>query len=159
MTENPEALPVENADNPRVFVPPPLIFAGLLAAGLSIDSDPASVGLVQIIGAVLALIGLGLIATAIGLFHGSKTRAEPWQPSSALVQGGVYRFTRNPMYLGMAAFSLGIAVVFSSVAGALMAILATVIIDRLVISREEAYLTRRFGQDYLDYRRAVRRWL
>ena len=159
MSKEPEAGGKTSDDNPRVFVPPPLIFAGLLAVGLLIDSDPASLGLVQIIGAALALIGLALIATAIGLFRGSKTRAEPWRPSSALVQGGIYRFTRNPMYLGMAAFSLGLALVFSSFAGALMAILATVIVDRLVVSREEAYLARRFGQDYLEYRRAVRRWL
>jgi protein-S-isoprenylcysteine O-methyltransferase Ste14 len=146
-------------DNPRVRVPPPLIFGGLLALGLVIDSDPFRAGPVQLAGVALAAAGLALIAVSLGLFAGAKTRPEPWQPASHLVERGLYRFTRNPMYLGMALLSLGIALAFSSLPGILLALVALVIIDRTVVTREEAYLKRRFGPDYIAYTRRVRRWL
>lgn len=147
------------ADNPRIFVPPPLIFAGLLSLGLVLDRQPISVGGVQILGVALAVIGLALIAVALGLFRAKKTRPEPWQPASALVEHGIYRFTRNPMYLGMALLALGLSGIFMSLAGALAALLAALIVDRAVIPREEAYLNRRFGGEYSNYRQRVRRWL
>lgn len=146
-------------DNPRVYLPPPLIFGGLLALGLLLDSDPLRFEPVSIGGLVLAAGGVVLIGIAFGLFRASGTRAEPWQPSSSLVDRGLYRFTRNPMYLGMAMFSLGIAMAFTSVAAVLLSLTALAIIDRFVVPREEAYLTRRFGPDYDAYKASVRRWL
>lgn len=146
-------------DNPRVFLPPPLIFAGPLAAGLMIDSSAFRVAPVAIVGAVTAAGGLALIAVALGLFRIRRTRPEPWQPASSLVVGGLYRFTRNPMYLGMALLSLGVALAFASLPGALLSAATLGIIDRFVVPREEAYLTRRFGQDYIAYTARVRRWL
>ncbi|MEO5578279.1 MAG: isoprenylcysteine carboxylmethyltransferase family protein [Sphingomicrobium sp.] len=146
-------------DNPRVFLPPPLIFGGLLALGLLLDSDPLRFGPVSIGGLVLAVGGVVLIGIAFGLFRASGTRAEPWQPSSSLVDRGLYRFTRNPMYLGMALLSLGIAIAFTSLTGVFLALAALLIIDRAVVTREEAYLKRRFGQDYVAYMARVRRWL
>lgn len=145
-------------DNPRVFVPPPLIFAVLLGVGLFIDRDAIGVGF-QFIASALAMAGLGLIGTALGMFGRSKTRPEPWQPAAALVTSGVYRFTRNPMYLGMAALSLAVALFFGSLPAMLFTLLAAIIIDQTVITREEAYLERRFGTEYHRYRNQVRRWL
>ena len=146
-------------DSPRVFLPPPLIFGGLLAVGLVLDSDSFRLTPVAIIGLATAIGGLVLIAIALGLFRSSKTRPEPWQPASSLVLNGLYRFTRNPMYLGMAMLSLGIAIAFASLSGAVLSMVALIIIDRAVVGREEAYLTRRFGQDYIAYKAKVRRWL
>ena len=146
-------------DNPRVIVPPPLIFAALLVAGLVMDSELASNVIVQLAAVAVIATGLALIAAALGLFRRAHTRPEPWQASSALVLTGVYGFTRNPMYLGMAVVCLGVAILLSSLAAALSTFLAVLIIDRAVISREEAYLSRRFGQEYLAYRSRVRRWL
>lgn len=146
-------------DNPRVFVPPPLIFGGLLLIGLLVDRSKETDALMQIAGVATGLTGLALIAVALGLFRSSKTRPEPWQPTSALVVSGIFRMTRNPMYLGMAVLSLGIALFFASLPAVLLTALAVLIIDRWVIAREEAYLTRRFGEPYAAYRRKVRRWL
>ena len=150
---------MNSADSPRVFVPPPLIFAGLLGLGLLTDRGPAENGVAQVAALLLGLIGIGLIVTALGLFRKNRTRPEPWQPSDALVNGGVYRFTRNPMYLGMAILSLAVALFFMSLPAAILTLAAAIIIDRTVIAREEAYLARRFGEEYLAYRRSVRRWL
>lgn len=146
-------------DTPRVFVPPPLIYAELLAIGLFIDSDSVAFGGMQLIAISVGLVGLALIASALGMFRASNTRPEPWQPATALVAGGIYRFTRNPMYLGMTIFSLAIAIFFASLPATILTLSAAIIIDRMVIAREEAYLARRFGEEYLAYRRSVRRWL
>lgn len=146
-------------DSPRVFVPPPLIFGGLLVLGLLVDRPAAAFGAAQVAAILAALVGIGLIATALGLFRSKRTRAEPWQPSSALVCDGLYRFTRNPMYLGMAILSLAIALFFTSWPAGLMTLVAVAIIDRTVIPREEKYLARRFDDEYSVYRRRVRRWL
>lgn len=146
-------------DSPRVLVPPPLIFAGLLAAGLSIERNfPPSVPF-ALAAAALAGAGLVLIVAALGLFRRVRTSAEPWRPSTALVASGVYRFTRIPMYLGMAVVCLGVAVLFASLPAALLIFAAALLIDRTVIAREESYLIRRFGHDYRDYRKQVREWL
>lgn len=146
-------------DSPRVIVPPPLIFAALLGGGLVVGRDLASNVLVQFAAVEAIAAGLVLIAAALGLFRKAHTRAEPWQASTALFVTGVYRFTRNPMYLGMSVVCLGVAFLFSSLAAALSTLVAVLIIDRAVISREEAYLSRRFAQDYPAYRSRVRRWL
>lgn len=146
-------------DNPRVCIPPPLIFSGLVAFGLFLDGKTIALGPLPVIGSTLGIAGVALIAIAVGLFRSSDTRPEPWQPASVLVNRGLYRITRNPMYLGMAMLSLGVALLFLSVAGSALAIIATIVIDRTVIPREEAYLMRRFGQHYENYARGVRRWL
>ena len=148
-----------NEDNPRVFVPPPLMLAAFVGVGLLIDGGPMATGLVLAAAMIVGLAGLGLIASALGLFFRSKTRPEPWRAASFLVAAGPYRFTRNPMYLGMTLVGLAAALASSSAAAALMTLLAALIVDRVVIRREEAYLTRRFGMDYQAYRDKVRRWL
>ncbi|QNM83331.1 isoprenylcysteine carboxylmethyltransferase family protein [Sphingomonas sabuli] len=147
------------ADNPRVFVPPPLMMAGLVGAGLAIDGAPIASGIVLVAALVVGLAGLGLIAAALGLFRQKQTRPEPWREASFLVAAGPYRFTRNPMYLGMTLIGLAVAIGLTSLAAALFALLGALIIDRFVIAREEAYLIRRFGDDYRGYRARVRRWL
>lgn len=146
-------------DNPRVFLPPPLIFGGLLALGLLIQSDPARLEFATLLGALLASAGLLLIGLALGLFRRSGTRPEPWQPASALVSNGIYGCSRNPMYLGMAVLCVGLAIVFSSLPGVVLSVVAVAIVDRFVVPREEGYLKRRFGEDYRTYCSHVRRWL
>ena len=153
---------MSEANGPGVFVPPPLIFAVAMAAGVLIDGDalawrhagrPA-----QVAGAALAVAGLVLIGGALGLFRRARTRPEPWRPASVLIASGLYRFTRNPMYLGMTLVSAGIAIFFESIAAAILLAVVVPIIDRFVIAREEAYLLRTFGQPYAAYRKTVRRW-
>ena len=150
---------MNGANSPRVFVPPPLIFGGFLGLGLFVDRDPAQLGAAQVSAILLASISMGLIVTALELFRTNRTRPEPWQPSDVLVNAGVYRFTRNPMCLGMALLSLAIALFFMSLPALGLTLVAAIIIDRTVIEREEAYLARRFGGQYQAYRRSVRRWL
>jgi protein-S-isoprenylcysteine O-methyltransferase Ste14 len=150
-------------ETPRIFVPPPLIFLAPLVLALVVDHRrpwpflPDALG--RVLGIVLGAAGLLLAAPAIASFRRARTHPEPWRPSTALVTTGIYRFTRNPIYLGMALVALGVAF-FANSAWALLALpLAMLAIRWGVIAREEAYLTRRFGGEYLAYKARVRRWI
>lgn len=165
MTERPdeELGPLTDNDSPGVVVPPPLMFLAAIGVGILFDGNlldwrhalhPA-----QFTGLAIGMVGLALILVSLGLFRRFKTRPEPWEASSTLIRTGLYRFSRNPMYLGMAATSAGIAIFFESIAAGALLILVVLIVDRAVIAREEAYLTRRFGAPYVQYRKQVRRWL
>jgi len=110
-------------------------------------------------GAVLLVIGLAIAATAAGSFKRAGTPVVPFEPSTALVTGGLYRITRNPMYLGMVLGLLGAAVLFGTV-GALLPIpvFAWIIHTRFIVG-EERFLEDIFGSSYLSYKKSVRRWI
>ncbi len=152
-------------NGPGVVVPPPLIFAATLAAGIAFDRFVSlwmlPLGMITRYGLALlaAIIGATLIAMALGLFRKANTRPEPWQPSSALVSDGIYRFTRNPMYLGMAFVYAAVAFMFGSISALALLLPLLLVIRYGVIAREEAYLAIQFGDDYGRYQAKVRRWL
>lgn len=143
-------------------MPPPIVILGTLLVGLYLDGRlrawPEFMFITTGFGILVIASGLTLIAAALGLFRSFRTRAEPWQPASALVSSGVYRFSRNPMYLGMLLTYAGLATALQSVTAVFLLLPLLVVIDRLVIRREEAYLQRRFGKTYENYRVEVRRW-
>ncbi|HVA89888.1 MAG TPA: isoprenylcysteine carboxylmethyltransferase family protein [Chloroflexota bacterium] len=154
-------VPIEER-GPDVVAPPPLIYLGPLLAGLALDRFLP----LPRLPAALRGAGLPLLAGGIGLggwFIASMRRAgtpvDPYQPPTALVENGPFRFTRNPAYLGFALAYAGI----SLLAGGRwpLVFLPGVLggIDRGVMAREEAYLQERFGAPYRDYRSRVRRWL
>ena len=153
------------SDNAGVVAPPPLIFLGFLLVGLCLDyllSGP-SLGLVSVARAVVAVplfaLGVSLIVAALGRFRSAGTPPEPWKPVSALVVVGIYKFTRNPMYVGMAATYAGIAVAANSLIALALLLPVVIVMQRGVIHREERYMTQRFGTEYTAYRARVRRWL
>lgn len=152
-------------DNPGVIIPPPLIFIGTLIVGVLIDhfvtNLSTSVGSTPRYALATLSIGISIIlmATALGLFRKAGTRPEPWKPTSALVTGGIYRFTRNPMYLGMALFYAGLALALDSVVSLLLLVPLIAVIHRQVIAREERYLAEKFGDEYQHYKARVRPWL
>src|SRR5688572_6505172 len=152
-------------DHAGVRVPPPLIFFGLVVIGPLVDRlfGIAPLHIAQPLRSVMVLLlvaaGLMIVLAAIRNFARAGTRVEPWAPSSAIVSDGIYRFTRNPMYVGMALVVLGLALIIGSSASIVMVGLAMLIVDLFVIRREEAYLEAKFGDEYRDYRARVRRWL
>lgn len=152
-----------NEDHPKVRLPPPLIVLAGLTAGLALDGrlvqpELNSVPLI-LAGTACAATGLLLGISALGLFQRSGTKPEPWRPSSALVTAGVYRITRNPMYLGMLLLYAGIALAAGGQWTAFAWVPVFLILNVYVIRREEVYLERRFGREYAAYRGDVRRWL
>ena len=153
-------------DNAGVRVPPPIIFALPLVAGLILHRfwplvafSAATGGVIRRVGAVLAILALALTYWAIFSFRRMGTTVVPVQPATALVLRGPYRFSRNPMYLAMTFLYLGICCWALALWSLLFLPVVLVIIQRSVIGREEAYLGRRFGDDYRRYLTQVRRWI
>ena len=153
----------EPRDSAGVKVPPPLIYLSFLAAGLLLDAlldgGPLPGWLRWGLGALLVLAGCTLQASFLGAFKRAGTAIEPWKPTSAIVTTGLYARTRNPAYLGMALLFAGIALLADAPWALLALPVAVAIIDRAVIAREERYLERAFGEEYLAYKHSVRRWV
>jgi protein-S-isoprenylcysteine O-methyltransferase Ste14 len=146
-------------------IPPPVV--DLAAAGLMWGianwlPGPQLPTAVRLWGA-LALAGLGVFIALAGVIHfaRAKTTVNPLRPerASALVTGGVFRFSRNPMYLGMALVLLGWAVALSSAASLLALAAAVWYLDRFQIQPEERVLRAHFGEAFEAYCRRTRRWV
>jgi protein-S-isoprenylcysteine O-methyltransferase Ste14 len=150
-------------DSAGVVAPPPLIFLAGLAIGFALEallpgsSLPAAVQ--WILGGLLLVAGLALLASFNTSFQRKGTAVEPWKPTTAIVTTGPYRLTRNPAYLGMTLVYAGIAVLAAALWALVPLPLVLLIIDRMVIAREERYLERKFGEEYLGYKRSARRWI
>jgi protein-S-isoprenylcysteine O-methyltransferase Ste14 len=153
----------EEEDIAGVVAPPPLVFLAGLIVGFALEAllpgvdlpGPVEWGL----GSLLVAAGHGLLLTFNASFSRKGTAVEPWKPTTAIVTTGPYRLTRNPAYLGMALSYVGIAVLSSALWVLLPLPVVLAVIDRGVIAREERYLERKFGEDYLAYKRTVRRWI
>ena len=155
-----------SSDNAGVRVFPPAVFIGGLVIGYALDLvrhvaiAPHAWSLaVRILGAVVTAAGLGVMFSALVRFRRLGNRPEPWEPVVHLALDGPYRFTRNPMYLGMAAVLGGLALVGNALWPLIAVVPAVLIIRTQVIAREEAYLERRFGDEYRAFHARVRRWL
>ena len=154
-----------DSDTPGVIAPPPLLFLGALAIGLALDFGLLRVptGLPHSLrlgaGAAFAVLAAALLAAALGRLRRAGTAVEPWRPSTALVTDGVYRLTRNPIYLAMGLLYLGLALALDSVVALVLLPPLLALVQVGVVSREERYLESKFGDDYRRYRASVRRWL
>lgn len=113
----------------------------------------------DLIGAVLIVAGLTLMGVAVAEFLRAHTTFIPRRAPAAFVRNGVYRFTRNPIYLGDALVLAGCALVWDVLPALLLVPLFAVIITRRFILGEEAGLVARFGDDYHAWAARVRRWL
>lgn len=155
-------------DSPGIRFPPPLLFVGCVAAGFALDaqlgwrltgaSGPGATAR-ELLGAALLGLGLLLDFAALALFLRARTNPLPFRPATTVVSGGPYRFTRNPMYLGMTLTCAGFGLLVDVGWVVLAALVAALATDRWIVPREESYLERRFGDAYRDYQRRVRRWL
>jgi protein-S-isoprenylcysteine O-methyltransferase Ste14 len=158
----------ERLDSPGVRFPPPLLFVAGFLVGLAIDrwvyalpmaSTPTIRPVWQTLGSFLVAAGLMLALWAFATFRRARTSVIPNQPASHLVRTGPYRYTRNPMYLALTLVYFGVALFFDKTWPLGLLPLVVLALRKLVVAREEAYLERAFGHAYIEYTRAVRRWL
>jgi protein-S-isoprenylcysteine O-methyltransferase Ste14 len=158
----PSELPPEE-DRPGVPIAPPLLFVIPILASLVIEwFVPTSFvhgAFRWIIGALFFLAGIALNVGGFMTQKRAGTDPIPFNPSTRIVSHGLYRFTRNPMYIGFALWTLALTILVDSVWTLLAIPIGLVLIDRIVITREESYLERKFGEEYLNYKRRVRRWI
>lgn len=153
----------ETDDNAGVRVPPPLIYLSALIIGLALNYFFPIAFLpgyfLRVAGILPAALAVFILVAAFLKFKQAETNLEPWKPTTAIVSDGVYGLSRNPIYLASTLFYLGAAFFFDSLW--LLALLAPVlfVMRYHVIAREERYLENKFGAEYSDYKRRVRRWI
>ena len=115
--------------------------------------------LIELLAGVLAIGGLLLVYAGIATFRRARTAIYPNRPAKQVVEVGVYRITRNPMYLGMTLFHAGFSILFALPWALLLLPLVLIVIVTQVIRREERHLLERFPVEYAAYRARVRRWI
>jgi protein-S-isoprenylcysteine O-methyltransferase Ste14 len=154
----------EIKDTANAIIRPPIAWAIAFLVGLGVDRlyplpfIPASLPGAWI-GAGVVASSVALAAWAIVTFRKAGTRVETYKPTTAIVAQGPYAFTRNPIYLGMFLGQIGFAIGFDSLWVLAMLLPFFLVIRYGVVAREEAYLGRKFGRAYLDYKSRTRRWL
>lgn len=153
----------EVTDHVHLVLPPPVIFLGHLLSALILQwvvplPLPWPLPL-RILGGALLLGGFALAAAAVREMRKLHTTPDPKQPVSTLVTTGPYRFSRNPIYLGMLLTMLGFTLLAGTLWGLLISPFLIGTITRSIIRPEENYLQGRFDGQYNLYRTLVRRWL
>ena len=110
-------------------------------------------------GIVLIILGVAIVIQPALSFKSAQTEIKPFQESSSLVRTGMYRISRNPMYLGMLTVLTGTAVYLGSLSPFVTLILFYLIIRHRFVRVEEAMLEEKFGAEYREFKQAVRRWI
>jgi len=148
-----------------VIAPPPLIFLGFLALAAVLEAvvpswTTAVLPCVRYVaGTVLFIIGLAIGIAGVQGLRATGTNISTDLPAMALVVDGIYRWSRNPLYLAMTLAYVGLAIAAGSAWAIMLLIPLLVVMNIGVISREERYLEREFGDAYRAYKSRVRRWL
>ena len=142
-------------------IPPPLLFGGLLISmllgrilGLSAPLPKST----HWAGIPLFMTGLWLGSSAFISQRRAGTSPDFRKPTTALVVGGPYRITRNPIYLGMTLTISGLAFILNAVWSLVLLPIVLLVLDRGIVRGEETYLEQKFDVDYLEYKNRVPRW-
>jgi protein-S-isoprenylcysteine O-methyltransferase Ste14 len=150
-------------DHAAVRILPPLLAAIHLGAALLlgwlVPLPDAAPRWIPVLGWVISLAGLALAFGALRELVRAGTSPDPHAPTTRLVTTGIYRLSRNPIYLGFLCLTAGIPLIFGSLWGVIAGFIQQFLFDYLIIRHEEAYLARKFGGEYMAYTARVRRWL
>ncbi len=152
------------SDHANVVIMPPLLYGIGLLAGIALQFVEASrIGgpapLRWLVGAVLVGGGLWFALVFARAFNRIEQDRSPNTPTPSIITTGLYRYSRNPAYVSLTAILLGIGLLLDNAWILLAAIPVVLVMHYGVVLREEAYLERSFGEEYLRYKAGVRRWL
>jgi len=156
----------DHRDNAGVIAPPPLLALAALLLGLGLDwlipayllrvlFDPTAR---IILGVILVIACMALGFPAIFAFRAARTHVEPWKSTSALVTGGIFRWLRNPMYVGLTFFLAGIGMILGGDWILVMTVVFALVMHYGVVKCEERYLAAKFGEPYRRYMETVPRY-
>ena len=153
----------QEPDNPGIRIHPPLVLLAVILTGvglqklwaLQLTAWPGW----PVAGWVLIGVGVAILVTGWVQFYRARTDVLIHRPASTLIQNGLYRRSRNPIYVSALFVQLGIGLRLNNLWIVLLVAVTMFIFTKYVIAREEAYLERAFGEGYVDYTRKVRRWL
>jgi protein-S-isoprenylcysteine O-methyltransferase Ste14 len=166
MGMDPAGPQVNDTATAGVIARPPLLFLAALLLGFASDrllpfpfTVPGGDPVHWAVAGSLSLIGLALAAAGIRNFSRAATPVPTNEPTRALVTTGIHGWSRNPIYLGLFLVYGGIGIAARSPWALILTLPLAITIRYGVVAREEAYLERRFGDAYRDYKARVRRWL
>ena len=150
-------------DKPGILAPPPLIYLGLIGAGVILDSFWAfplpALTLGPVLGISLLVIGFIVSGWSVIEFVRHRVNPDPYHPTTKIITSGPFRFSRNPIYIAFALMHLGVGVWASNAWIVIMLLPVLGVIRYGVIGPEERYLERKFGETYVAYKQSVRRWI
>jgi len=154
-----------NERGAEVKFPPPLVYVGFIVLGIifryALFPIAASGHLLtyRLVGAAVLCMGLFLINGARILFARSGQSPIPWKPTPELLFQGPYRFTRNPMYVGLTLIQFGLGLALNNLWISVLAPVSLLVVHFLAVLPEEKYLSEKFGDSYRAYTSQVRRYL
>jgi protein-S-isoprenylcysteine O-methyltransferase Ste14 len=152
-----------STDRAGVVILPPVLMAAAFAVVLVLNHFwPLPIGMrvmSVVVGAVLSLLGIGSAAWGRVTLVKGGTNVNPLKPTTAIVSAGPFRFTRNPLYVGVLSLFAGLSFIVGTWWGLIVLFPVFLILHFGVVLREERYLESKFGERYLAYQRTVRRYL
>lgn len=153
----------DDIKGPAVKFPPPLIFLSLLLSTYGIEQLlPLHIGrslALDLFSIGITLLGFGIITHVALMFRRAKTCLEPWKPTSTIITSGIYAYSRNPIYAGLCFVQIGLGLYLNSFWVVFSFLPSATLVYYVAIRKEELYLECKFGDEYLHYKKGVRRWL
>lgn len=153
----------ENDDNAGIVTHPPVFYVVATLIGLGIDYIyPLSFGfqgMTETAGIIIVILGTLVTILGFKLFASNKQSPSVHASASQVYQSGIFGYSRNPIYLGVALWMLGGALYFDKAWIAIMMLPLLLFMNKVVIEKEEAYLEGKFGDEYRNYKKKVRRWI
>jgi protein-S-isoprenylcysteine O-methyltransferase Ste14 len=155
----------QQTDSPSInkFVHPPILALGYIIIGVLLGNFlpllPSLTRTLRMFGLPLVLIGFVIGLMGFLEIRKANTTLDPHGTVTTVVTSGIYRFTRNPMYLAFCMMVIGFPLAYRSLWGIILVPFFVLTMNRLVIEKEEAYLEKKFGEPYTSFKRRVRRWL
>ena len=152
-------------DSPGVYIPPPLLYvatfllAVLIQRLFPIDKNIFYNTSAKIVGTIIIIAGLFFNFPALRQFFKTKNTLITIKPANSLQTTGIYSVSRNPMYISLLLIYTGLSFLKGNWWNFIMLPLLFLVVQEYIIKREEKYLERNFGQEYLNYKSIVRRWL
>jgi protein-S-isoprenylcysteine O-methyltransferase Ste14 len=154
-----------NERGAKVRFPPPLVFLGAIVLGVIVQRTavPLSLlfarGLRVATGVLILACGVSLVVSARILFTRTGQSPIPWKPTPELILQGPYRFTRNPMYVGVTLFVVGLGLTVNNIWISLFAAPALLVVHFIAVLPEERFLAEKFGESYRTFHAQVRRYV
>ncbi len=146
-----------------VKFPPPAIFVLLIFVGAGLNYVwPIGMGVpasFELVGIAIVLFGVAVAILVNGSFKRLGTAIEPWKPTTKIITTGFFAWSRNPIYVGFCLFNIGIGIASNSFWIFISFIPAAILVYYIAIAKEEAYLEKKFGEEYIAYKNKVRRWI
>ncbi|HEY5407029.1 MAG TPA: isoprenylcysteine carboxylmethyltransferase family protein [Ginsengibacter sp.] len=152
-------------DSPGIYFPPPLIYvltflaAVFIQKKIPINDYVFHLEFTKAVGILFLAISLYFLFTSLRKFFLTKNTLILVKPATSLQTNGVYNISRNPMYVSLALIYLGLSCLIGNWWNIILFPLLFLLFEQYIIKSEEKYLERRFGQEYLNYKSKVRRWI